>query len=769
MQARDPSAGDRPSAGGTSATTAWMESVWAALEDVRRSAEDMLPGASARLVAPLRSDPLVTLALDADAPQDLAVGDRYAAAVPIRLEDDAVAAVLVVSFAARPQVEVLERLARLARLARFSPAAPDETAARRAALVSVVRSIPLRVLFTDCELRVLAASPVSAAEMGVPEAEFIGRSLAELRPEVFGRFRKVLDRALAGETIRTPRFRSQIGDGPVHWFQTEVHPWRDVNGRVAGIIMVAVDITETVEAIRGVELSEQRLKIALELADLHVWELDYATQALTTGGATSTFFDGSLSDAEIVADAQITIHPDDRARIGPAWEEAVLNDTPFRPEYRINRADGKEVWAACATRMIRDAAGEPLRLIGAMQNITDRKQSEAEIVRALEQAEAANRAKSVFLATMSHEIRTPLNGVLGMAQAMAADDLTGPQRSRLRTIRQSGEALLVILNDLLDLSKIEAGKLELELADFALTPLLESVQAAFGDLAASKGLALTVEAGADAPGVYRGDATRLRQILFNLVSNSLKFTERGEVRVEARGEGEALVFSVTDTGIGIPADRLARLFDKFEQADASTTRRFGGTGLGLAISRDLAAMMQGVIAVASREGEGSQFHLSVTLARVGDEAPADCAEAAPETAGFQAETPLRVLAAEDNSINQLVLRTLLQQMGVEPVIVDDGAAAVAAWRGQAWDLILMDVQMPVMDGPTATRTIRALEAETGRARTPIVAVTANAMAHQVAEYTADGMDGVIAKPIRVEALFGALQAVLDEAEISQAA
>jgi signal transduction histidine kinase/ActR/RegA family two-component response regulator len=367
-------------------------------------------------------------------------------------------------------------------------------------------------------------------------------------------------------------------------------------------------------------------------------------------------------------------------------------------------------------------------------------------------AEAANAAKSTFLATMSHEIRTPLNGVLGMAQAMAGDELSDRQRDRLSVIHRSGEALLAILNDVLDLSKIEAGKLELEHMEFELAEVARGAYSAFTALANKKGLsfALDIER---ARGRYMGDPTRLRQILYNLISNALKFTEQGEIRVTAIRDGEMLQITVADTGVGIAPESLSKLFAKFDQLDSSTTRRFGGTGLGLAICRELASLMDGEITVESDLGLGSKFILRAPLPRVGDERPAaTMAQARAE----QPDIALRVLAAEDNAVNQLVLKTLLHQMGVDPTVVDNGKLAVEAWEAGEWDVILMDVQMPVMDGVTATAAIRNREADLDRPRTPIIALTANAMSHQVEQYIAAGMDGHVAKPIQAAELFEAL-------------
>ncbi|MFI4936641.1 MAG: ATP-binding protein [Caulobacterales bacterium] len=385
-------------------------------------------------------------------------------------------------------------------------------------------------------------------------------------------------------------------------------------------------------------------------------------------------------------------------------------------------------------------------------------------------AQAANEAKSAFLATMSHEIRTPLNGVLGMAQAMAADEMTTVQRDRLDVIRQSGEALLAILNDVLDLSKIEAGRFELEEIEFDLADLMKGAHSAFTAIANKKGLSFdrTVEEGAG--GVYRGDPTRVRQILYNLISNALKFTEHGEVRVIALREGDYLALTVTDTGVGIEAERLEALFEKFTQADASTTRRYGGTGLGLAICRELAHLMKGEIRADSELGKGSSFHVILPLPKVGEAQLAPFAPPPPPSAETEAAMlKIRVLAAEDNTVNQLVLKTLLHQIGVEPVVVENGQAALEAWEASEWDVILMDMQMPIMDGHTAARPIREAEAAKGRVRTPIIALTANAMSHQVQQCAAAGMDGHVAKPIEAARLFEALELALKAEEPAVAA
>jgi CheY-like chemotaxis protein/nitrogen-specific signal transduction histidine kinase len=377
-------------------------------------------------------------------------------------------------------------------------------------------------------------------------------------------------------------------------------------------------------------------------------------------------------------------------------------------------------------------------------------------------AEQASYAKSQFVANMSHEIRTPLNGVLGMTQAMAKDDLSDLQRERLDVVQRSGEMLLAILNDILDLSKIEAGKLALEVLPFNLEELARGAHGAFTAIAHEKGLSFDLRVEPSACAMFSGDSTRVRQIIYNLVSNALKFTETGHVRVLITGLEAGFSIQVTDTGIGISDDNLKRLFSKFEQGDASTTRRFGGTGLGLAICRELTVLMGGRIEAYSLEGEGSTFTVNLPLERLSGDAVATLSDAMRDCVAAEnvADAPVRLLAADDNPVNQLVLQTLLHQLGICPVLVDDGGAAVDAWGAQDWDVILMDMQMPVMDGLAATRAIREQERLTGRARTPIIAFTANAMSHQIAEYRAAGMDEFVSKPIDISKLVEAIASVL---------
>jgi two-component system, sensor histidine kinase len=421
------------------------------------------------------------------------------------------------------------------------------------------------------------------------------------------------------------------------------------------------------------------------------------------------------------------------------------------------------------------------------------RQTMADLITARDAADDANRLKSEFLANMSHEIRTPLNGILAMAQVMAADELLPGQRDRLAIVRQSGDVLLEVLNDILDVAKIEAGRLTLDRMRFSPETVVRHAVAAFSPMAEARGLTLSLIIEGDASRLRMGDTARIRQILNNLISNGLKFTITGGVEVTVAVERDDLRLTVADTGVGIPPERIPLLFQKFVQLDASPTRRFGGTGLGLAICHDLCSMMGGRIWLDETRRQGAAFHVLLPLpyadALSPDTAAVDAssavatpeAEAVGDLPALSPERPgtgnvgtdavdpdpidqdapaLRILAAEDNATNRLVLEAMISILGFDLDTVEDGQAAVEAWTRQDYDLILMDIQMPVMDGMAATRAIREAEARTGRPRTPIIAVSANAMEHQVRSYREIGIDEVVPKPIELSLLHEAMVSVL---------
>ena len=460
---------------------------------------------------------------------------------------------------------------------------------------------------------------------------------------------------------------------------------------------------------------------------------------------TGTLFFGSAGLAILLANGLARRMTKPMERLSQAMRE-VAADGRFKP---VEQAADDEVFQSLTdsfNHLVSRLEINDHELRGAM----------AELVKARDDANAANVLKSHFLANMSHEIRTPLNGVLAMTEVMAMGELSAAQRERLSVIRESGGLLLSVLNDVLDLSKIEAGRLDLLERDFDLASLALSIRESYATQARQKNLEFGVFVAPEALGPWRGDADRLRQILGNLVSNALKFTLEGSVSVRfaSADDGSGLRIDVVDTGIGIDAETLPRLFDKFVQADSSTTRRFGGSGLGLSICNELAALMGGGVHVQSREGQGSTFTVVVAMPR-GEATVHVPVEAAPPP--IESERRLRVLAADDNPTNQKVIAAVLAPLGAEVELVADGAACVDAWKRGGFDIVLMDIHMPIMDGVEAARTIRSLEVSEGRKRIPIVAVTANALVHQVEGYMAAGMDGHVAKPIEVTKLYDAIE------------
>lgn len=409
--------------------------------------------------------------------------------------------------------------------------------------------------------------------------------------------------------------------------------------------------------------------------------------------------------------------------------------------------------------------------IGRLANTLDKMRQaiaiEKESLRqARDAAQAANNAKSIFLATMSHEIRTPMNGLLGMAQLLMDDRMDDAQRiDYARTIQNSGQTLLTLLNDILDLSKIEAGKMELSRGSVDPQQLVEECARLFLQSAQEKGLHIEAKWQGPPHRHYEADATRLRQMLSNLVGNAIKFSATGWVRIDAsvveeNGPEAVLEFAVTDSGIGIPLEKQARLFLPFSQADSSTTREYGGTGLGLSIIRSLAHLMNGAVGVQSEAGKGSRFWFRV---RVGVIAADEATLSAPQNAATGLDRSptqalaARVLVVEDNAINRKVAEAMLKRHGMESIGVENGQEALDLLQGgECPSLVLMDMQMPVMDGLTATRHIRAWERETGRARLPIIALTANAFAEDDRRCREAGMDDFLTKPLNLDALRAAV-------------
>lgn len=535
---------------------------------------------------------------------------------------------------------------------------------------------------------------------------------------------------------------------------------RDEDGRSLRVIGTHTDISERKQAEEALREAETRWSFALDSSGQAVWDLDFAKRKAFYSPAWKAMLGYGVNEIPPEMDVwESLLHPDDRERILKADRDHKRGLTDyFSAEFRMRHKDGYWVWILDRGKVVaRDADGNPLRMIGTHADISRRKKNEVELRDAKERAEAAVRAKSDFLANMSHELRTPLTSIIGGADLLMAElgsSLSENTRSILEMQREAGRGLLSLVNDILDFSRIEAGGLEIEAIPIFLAHLIKGCESTIIGPAAAKAISLSTDIAPDLPTTVLGDPLRLRQVLLNLLSNAVKFTpEGGSVRLSVESApGGCVRFSVEDNGIGISDEEMGKLFQRFSQADTSTTRRYGGTGLGLAISKHLLNLMGGDVKVKSTPGVGSIFSFVVPL----PEADAACVQpdAAMEQIRFDG---LRVLLAEDNRMNQRLIGTMLGKVGCVVTIVSDGREAVDAVRAaveEPFDIVLMDIQMPRMDGLEATSIIRH---ELQMATLPIIALTANVFADEVEGHRAVGVNGHAGKPIEWPQLLGMMK------------
>ncbi len=527
-------------------------------------------------------------------------------------------------------------------------------------------------------------------------------------------------------------------------------------------------------AERQLAASKERLTLALEGAQLMVWDWEPVSGKVAGNRAMQAMFEFSGGEGAPNFDAfKALIHPEDIAQFEAAVAAHLQGRSPqLEIDFRLRGSGDDWRWLHGMGKVVRRTEdGQPLRLSGVLQDISVLKRALIELEAARAAAEAGSRAKSEFLATMSHEIRTPMNGVLGMADLLLTTPLDAEQKSFVAILKTSGRSLMTIINDILDYSKIEAGRLTLETIDFAPAALAQEVCDLLRPLAAGKGLQLELDSPADLPVCLQGDAYRIRQVLVNLLGNAIKFTQVGRIDVELAWRqaepGKVLLrLAVRDTGIGIAAQAQERLFMPFTQGDASITRRYGGTGLGLTISRRLIEAMRGRIGVISAPGDGACFWCEISLP-VCSSAQIDSALQRETLKALAAAEPAmqfrgRVLLVEDNPVNLQVARQMLLRQGVEVVTAENGRSGVERFAAGHFDLVLMDMQMPEMDGLEATQAMRALQAGKPDGRTPIVALTANIKAEDSARCKAAGMDDFIAKPLRLRDVVAVLRRWLGE-------
>jgi len=530
-------------------------------------------------------------------------------------------------------------------------------------------------------------------------------------------------------------------------------------------MVMVQDITD-LEAIRHSEaelrVREREFRLLSASAPIGIFRTDDCGEVLYTNRKW-TELSGRSMEHTVGRGFMQAIHPADRDRLGSSWTAAVRAGVEFDDQHRVRRPDGEIRWVRVRAAPQRDDSDRLLGYVGTIEDITESRRSREILEHAKNAAESASRAKTEFLANMSHEIRTPMNGVIGMTEILIDTDLDDQQSHYAGQVLRSARSLLSVINDILDYAKVESGRMTIESIPFDLHELVDDVIAMFRDGASDKGLDLSSDIPASIAAWFIGDPTRLRQVLINLVGNAIKFTADGYVAVRAEKitEDQAGVLFrivVEDTGVGISSEHIGHIFERFTQADASTTRRFGGTGLGLSICNQIVELMDGSIDVESKLGRGTRFSVLLHLERAvvpEDHAPDHCGP----RCGVRHAAPTNVLLAEDDAINREVARLLLSKLGCTVDVATNGREAVKMVLEGGYDVVLMDCQMPELDGYEATREIR--RACGCQRSVPIIALTANAMEGDRETCLAAGMDDYVSKPVSSDGLREAIDRCLN--------
>jgi PAS domain S-box-containing protein len=612
-----------------------------------------------------------------------------------------------------------------------------------------------------------SVNPAMARLMGYDSPDDLIDSITNIATQFYTNpdKRKILQEKLNEDgEILDFEIRLTRKDGSFIWVSENARAILDEDGRPVMYEGSVVDISKRKQAEEELRRNQELLNEVQRISLTGGWEIDMMTNE--THWTDGQFQLHGLEPGKVPDDIhrffEFYVHPGDHTELIKGWRKVLREKTPVELEYRSIKADGDEAIFMGVIIPDMDKSGKIRRVFGSTRDVTMERMAEKELKRAMTEAEAANLAKSEFLANMSHEIRTPLNGLLGMLQLLQFTKLGEEQRDYLDTAIGSGRSLLQILNDVLDLSKIESGKLELDEYDFELGDLLNSVVAVFQQQAKSRGLDISWIIDESLPRHFIGDKGRLRQVLFNLVGNASKFTETGTVTVEAyplktklKSGKTLLYFSITDTGIGIPDDKLHRIFDPFTQVDGSFSRKYQGTGLGLGIVHRLTSLMGGTIALSSQVGKGTSINFTIAVQPAKKES-----KPLNEIETEQHKRTFSILIAEDEHLNRTVVQRLLTKLGHAPLCVKDGETALETLQSQTFDCVLMDIQMPGLDGMETTRVIR----KKMKLNIPIIALTAHAMEGDRQRFLDAGMDGYVSKPFEMEELEAELIRVVTKAE-----